>query len=244
MNNIEKIIGDGAQCGIAINENQATLLSLYMERILEANQKINVTRITDIDEFIENHILDSLTCLKFIDKKEGRILDVGTGGGFPGVPLAIMLKDAEITMMDSTGKKLKVIETICKELEINNVVFLHGRAEEFGKDFEFRETYDCVISRAVANLCLLSELCLPLVKTGGLFIALKGKNYKDEMVDGKKAIKGLGGKIITTETCLLLQSDWVHVIILVEKVNSTPDEFPRVFGRMKKEGFPEGECFT
>lgn len=238
MNNIEKLMAAGEKCGIAINQEQSRLMILYMEKLLVMNEKINVTRITDEDEFIEKHLIDSLTCLQFIDKKNKSILDIGTGGGFPGVPLAIMLPDAEITMMDATGKKLKVIENICQEIGIRNVEFLHGRAEEFGRDPAYREGYDCIVSRAVANLCLLSELCLPLVKKGGQFIALKGKNYLDEMDEGEKAIKVLGGKITGIESCLLLQSDLVHVIILVEKVKNTPAKFPRSFGKIKKEPFP------
>lgn len=238
MNNIEKLMAAGEKCGIAINQEQSRLMILYMEKLLVMNEKINVTRITDEDEFIEKHLIDSLTCLQFIDKKNKSILDIGTGGGFPGVPLAIMLPDVEITMMDATGKKLKVIENICQEIGIRNVEFLHGRAEEFGRDPAYREGYDCIVSRAVANLCLLSELCLPLVKKGGQFIALKGKNYLDEIDEGEKAIKVLGGKITGIESCLLLQSDLVHVIILVEKVKNTPDKFPRTFGKIKKEPFP------
>lgn len=238
MNKIEKLMAAGEKCGIAINQEQSRLMILYMEKLLVMNEKINVTRITDEDEFIEKHLIDSLTCLQFIDKNNKSILDIGTGGGFPGVPLAIMLPDVEITMMDATGKKLRVIENICQEIGLYNVEFLHGRAEEFGRDPAYREGYDCIVSRAVANLCLLSELCLPLVKKGGQFIALKGKNYLDEMDEGEKAIKVLGGKITGIESCLLLQSDLVHVIILVEKVKNTPAKFPRSFGKIKKEPFP------
>ena len=238
MNNVEKLIAAGEKCGIDIDETQSRLMVLYMEKLLVMNEKINVTRITDEDEFIEKHLIDSRTCLRFIHHDAKSILDVGTGGGFPGVPLAIMLPEAEITMMDATGKKLKLIENICAEIGIRNVAFLHGRAEEFGKSPAYRESYDCIVSRAVANLCLLSELCLPLVKKGGQFIALKGKNYLDEMDDGEKAIKVLGGKITGIESCLLLQSDLVHVIILIDKVKITPEKFPRSFGKIKKEPFP------
>lgn len=238
MSNMEKLMAAGEKCGIAIDEKQSRLMILYMEKLLVMNEKINVTRITDVDEFIEKHLIDSLTCLKFIHKDVKSILDVGTGGGFPGVPLAVMLPEAEITMMDATGKKLKVIEDICREIGIKNVEFLHGRAEDLGKDPAYREGYDCIVSRAVANLCLLSELCLPLAKKGGQFIALKGKNYLEEMDEGEKAIKVLGGKITGIESCLLLQSDLVHVIILVDKVKNTPERFPRAFGKIKREPFP------
>lgn len=235
MTNIEKLIDGAAKCGITVDKDQAALMIRYMELLLEKNEQINVTSIKDPDEFIEKHLIDSLTCLRFIGCKNGLILDVGTGGGFPGVPLAIMLPAAEITMMDSTGKKLKVIEEICETLELKNINILHGRAEEFGQDPAYREGYDVVVSRAVANLRLLSEFCLPLVKKHGQFIALKGKNYAEEMPEGEKTIEILGGKIKAVEFCSLLQTDLVHVIIMVDKIESTPARYPRSFGKMKKD---------
>ncbi|MDO4287638.1 MAG: 16S rRNA (guanine(527)-N(7))-methyltransferase RsmG [Eubacterium sp.] len=238
MSNTEKLISAGAQCGIRITEAQSAKMIAYMEALLDANSRVNVTRITDEDEFIEKHLIDSLTALKYIADDAQTILDVGTGGGFPGVPLAIMRPQAQVTLMDATGKKLRVIEEICRDIGVDNVAVLHGRAEEFGKSPEYREVYDCVVSRAVANLGILSELCLPLVKVGGSFLALKGKNYQEEMAAGRQAIAGLGGKIKAVEDCLLLQTDLVHVIIWVDKISRTPEKYPRSFGQMKKKGFP------
>lgn len=232
------LIESGNKLGFKISDHQADQLIQYMTRLLKANHTVNVTRITDEKEFIEKHLLDSLTALSFIDGKAQRILDVGTGGGFPGVPLAVMLPEAQITMMDATGKKLALIKKICSDIGITNVAFLHGRAEDFGRQEDYREQYDCVVSRAVANLCTLSELCLPLVRKKGRFLALKGRNYQDEMADGEKAVSALGGKINQIASCLLLQSDLVHVIIVVDKIKNTPVNFPRSFSKIKKDGFP------
>lgn len=228
----------GQACGIEITEDQSAQMIAYMEGLLEANARVNVTRIVDEDEFIEKHLIDSLTALQYIDHSAKTILDVGTGGGFPGVPLAIMRPEARLVLVDATGKKLAVIDTLCKQIGIDNVTVLQGRAEELGRQAEHREAYDCVVSRAVANLGLLSELCLPLVRPGGVFLALKGKNYLEEMPAGERAVTALGGKIHSVESCLLLQKDLVHVIIWVDKIASTPAKYPRSFGQMKKKPFP------
>ncbi len=239
MNNrIEKLIKRGNEVGIAINIAQAEKLIGYMDRLLEKNKYINLTRITDEDEFINLHLLDSLTLLKLIKNPQASILDVGTGGGFPGIPLAIMLEDAQITLMDSTNKKLNVVQAMAQDLGITNIKILHGRAEELGQDTDFREKYEVVTSRAVANLTLLSEYCVPLTKVGGQFLAMKSRGYQEELEAAQKPIGVLGGKIVGIEKGLLLQNEYVHVIINLKKIKPTPDLFPRTNGRIKKEPFP------
>jgi 16S rRNA (guanine527-N7)-methyltransferase len=233
-----KLIEEGQKLKIEISDEQSKKLIDYMDRILEINQQINLTRIIDEDDFIKLHILDSLTLLQYIENPIISILDVGTGGGFPGIPLAIMLENSHITLMDATKKKLKVIETIAKDLGITNIKTLHGRAEEFGKDIGYRESYDVVVSRAVANLTLLSEYCLPLVKVGGVFLSMKGKDYKNEIIEAEKPIARLGGEITKFEEALLLQSEWVHAIIEIKKIKNTPNAFPRINGKIKREEFP------
>lgn len=235
---LQKLISLGSQFEIIITEKQGEKLIDYMDQLLEKNKYINLTRITDEDEFIKLHILDSLTLLKLIRNSRVNILDVGTGGGFPGIPLAILLEDAKITLMDSTKKKLNVVNDIAKELEINNIEILHGRAEELGQDLNYRELYEVVTSRAVANLTLLSEYCLPLTKLGGQFLPMKGRDYEKELEEAKLPINILGGEIIGVEKGLLLQSDYVHVIMNIEKTKATPKQFPRINGKIKKEGFP------
>jgi len=239
MNNkVEKLIKAGAELEISISETQGEKLIQYMEEILEINKHINLTRITEEDEFIKLHLLDSLTLLKYIKNSSASILDVGTGGGFPGIPLAIMMEDATVTLLDSTKKKLIVVENIAKALNINNIRILHGRAEELGQDRKYRESYDIVTSRAVANLTLLSEYCLPLTKIGGKFLPMKGREYKNEITEAEKPIEILGGEIKALEECLILQSDWVHVIIVIEKIKKTPRILPRTNGKIKSDKFP------
>jgi 16S rRNA (guanine527-N7)-methyltransferase len=235
---INKLISMGQQAGILITLQQAEKLIGYMEHLLEINKQINLTRITDKNEFIKLHLLDSLTLLKLIDKESTSILDVGTGGGFPGIPLAIVLEQSHITMMDSTRKKLNVIQTIAGKLEINNVSIVHGRAEELGQNKLYREKFDVVVSRAVANLTLLSEYCLPFVKMGGQFLSMKGREYHEELKIAQKPIRILGGEIIEVENGLEMQTEFVHVIINIKKARNTPEKFPRVSGKIKKEDFP------
>ncbi|AFA50282.1 16S rRNA (guanine(527)-N(7))-methyltransferase RsmG [Acetobacterium woodii] len=239
MNNkTERLIELGNQAGIDLEVNQSELLIGYMERLLEMNKKINLTRITDEEEFIKLHLLDSLTLLKLIENKNATILDVGTGGGFPGIPLAILLENAEITLMDSTKKKLNVVQAIAEELKINNIKILHGRAEELGQNDNYREKYQIVTSRAVANLTLLSEYCLPLTQVGGHFLSMKGRDYQEELLAAEKPIDILGAKLLKVEPGLLLQNDYLHVIINMKKIKATPKQFPRLNGKIKKEVFP------
>ncbi|WP_303871443.1 16S rRNA (guanine(527)-N(7))-methyltransferase RsmG [Acetobacterium wieringae] len=235
---IEKLIYLGKLAEIVINETQAEKLIAYMDLLLERNKHINLTRIVDEDEFIKLHLLDSLTLLKLIKNPQTKILDVGTGGGFPGIPLAIMLEEADVTLMDSTKKKLSVVQSIASELGISNIKTLHGRAEELGQDHQHREKYDVVTSRAVANLTLLSEYCLPLTKVGGQFLSMKGRDYQEELNAAQIPIDVLGGKIAAIEKGLLLQSEYVHVIINVKKIKPTPNNFPRIHGKIKKDAFP------
>lgn len=239
INQVNYIIKAAERINLQLENHQAEKLIQYMQGLLKANEAINVTRITDEHEFIEKHLLDSLTCLPYIKDGTTNILDVGTGGGFPGVPLAIMLPECEVTLLDATEKKLKVISDLCASIGINNVKTLHARAEALGKTKDYREQYDIVVSRAVANLTTLSELCIPFVKTNGAFLAMKGRSYQEEVDEAEVAIKTLGGKIKEIASCLLLQSDLVHVIIVIGKFKQTPPRFPRSFSKIKKEGFPQ-----
>ncbi|WKY44510.1 16S rRNA (guanine(527)-N(7))-methyltransferase RsmG [Eubacteriaceae bacterium ES2] len=235
MQRIEKLIKSGQDIALEISHEQAQKLIAYMDALLIKNEAINLTRITDQDEFILLHLLDSLTLLPFIKNDPRHILDLGTGGGFPGIPLAIMLPGCQFMLLDSTRKKLNVVEEIAQSLELKNVQVMHGRAEELGHDQAYRQHFDLVVSRAVANLNSLSEYALPFVKVGGYFLSMKGKEYESELESGKKAIKKLGGQIIAIEKANLPQSDYQHVIIVVEKVRSTPEKLPRISGKIKKE---------
>lgn len=231
MEQVSRLIAMASRMDIGLDIHEATLLVEYMNGILDINKNLNLTRITDPDEFFRKHILDSLTLLKLMSDQVN-ILDVGTGGGFPGVPLAICRRHSTVTLLDATAKKIKAVDELCKKLGISNVKCITGRAEELSGQKEFREKYEMVCSRAVANMRVLAELCLPFVKRKGTFFALKGQNYKVELKEAKEAIGILGGRISKIHTQNLLQSDRVHVIIAISKMNKTPKKYPRPYSQI------------
>ena len=210
--------------------------TMYMDEILEWNEKINLTAITDRDEFISKHFIDSLLAAAAAGMSEARnIIDVGTGGGFPGMPLAIIFPDKHFVLMDSLNKRLKVIDAACGKIGITNVTTLHGRAEELSRNKEHREKYDVCVSRAVANMSTLSEYCLPFVKKGGYFLAYKGPNSEEEVAAAANAIKLLGGKIEGYTEAMFSGFEFSHHIICVKKIKETPAKYPRKAGIPSKE---------
>ena len=200
---------------------------------LEWNEKINITAITDPKEFLKKNILDSLTLVGYKQIEDAkRVLDLGTGGGYPGLPLAINYPDKQFVLADAVKKKLNVIDDIAKKLEISNVVTVHGRAEELAKDPAYRDAFDLVVSRAVANMATLSEWALPFVKPGGYFVAYKTEDAYDEIAAANKAIESLGGKLRSIEAAV--STDSRHVLVFVEKIVETPKHFPRKPNEAKK----------
>lgn len=217
-------------------EERTSMLVEYMDMILEKNQYINLTAVRDRDEALQKHIADSLSC-DFMEEYEAaeNVIDIGTGAGFPGVPLAIVSPDKKFTLVDSLNKRLRIIDELTGELGIKNVTTVHGRAEDVGKSKEHREQYDICVSRAVASLDVLCEWCLPLVKKGGYFVAYKGENVSRETEDAANAIKLLGGKIqeirkVQTEE----ESISGHVLVMIKKVKNTPSKYPRQAGQARK----------
>ena len=217
-------------------EERTSMLVEYMDMILEKNQYINLTAVRDRDEALQKHIADSLSC-DFMEEYEAaeNVIDIGTGAGFPGVPLAIVSPDKKFTLVDSLNKRLRIIDELTGELGIKNITTVHGRAEDVGKSKEHREQYDICVSRAVASLDVLCEWCLPLVKKGGYFVAYKGENVSRETEDAANAIKLLGGKIaeirkVQTEE----ESISGHVLVMIKKVKNTPSEYPRQAGQARK----------
>lgn len=217
-------------------EERTSMLVEYMDMILEKNQYINLTAVRDRDEALQKHIADSLSC-DFMEEYEAaeNVIDIGTGAGFPGVPLAIVSPDKKFTLVDSLNKRLRIIDELTGELGIKNVTTVHGRAEDVGKSKEHREQYDICVSRAVASLDVLCEWCLPLVKKGGYFVAYKGENVSRETEDAASAIKLLGGKIaeirkVQTEE----ESISGHVLVMIKKVKNTPSKYPRQAGQARK----------
>ena len=206
----------------------------YMEGILEWNEKINLTAITEKEEFIAKHFVDSVLCHGFKEYRNAEtIIDVGTGGGFPGVPLAIVSPDKDFMLADSLNKRLKVINTLTGELGIENVETVHGRAEELAKNKMYRQSFDICISRAVANMAVLAEYCLPFIKKGGYLLAYKGPDAEEELERAANAIKILGGKFVRIESVEL--DGYEHNIVVIEKIKDTPAKYPRKAGTPAKE---------
>lgn len=212
-----------------ISQKQSEDFYKYMKLLIEWNNKINLTAITDEKEIILKHFIDSITINKYLKGKES-VLDIGTGAGFPGMPLKILNNDINFTLADSLNKRIIFLEEVCKELELKNINCVHGRAEELGNNVNYREKYDIVTSRAVAKLNVLLEYMLPFVKIGGECICMKGPNIKEEIEEIDYALKVLGGKIKEVKNMFLPNSDNERNIIVIEKVHSTPSKYPRKAG--------------
>lgn len=205
---------------------------MYYNKLIEVNEYMNLTAITEKNEVYLKHFLDSLSILKAIDKNDSySILDVGSGAGFPSIPLAIVDSKANVVIIDALNKRINFLNELVKELGLNNVNAYHKRAEEYAK--EKRESFDFVTARAVARLNILAELCLPLVKIGGSFIAMKGQIADEELKEAKKAIEILGGKVKKIIDFDLPDDAGKREIIIIEKVKATPNKYPRDYNKIK-----------
>lgn len=217
-------------------EDKTEKLIAYMDGVLEKNEHINLTAVRDRDEAVQKHIVDSLSCFDLAEYANAKtVLDMGTGGGFPGVPLAIVSPDKSFTLVDALNKRLKVIGELSDSIGLTNVVTVHARAEEIGRNKNAREKFDVVVSRAVASLDVLAEWCLPLVKPGGYMIAYKGENVSRETLQGKKAVSMMGGEIIRQVEIENAAEDISgHVLLVIKKIKNTPAKYPRQPGQAKK----------
>ena len=230
----EKMINFSKKIDIEIEEEQLKKYFKYINLLLEKNKKINLTAITELDDIILKHFIDSMTVLKHI-KECRRLVDVGTGAGFPGIPIAIMRPDLQITLLDSLNKRIIFLDEVVKELDLKNIKTVHGRAEDFGQNMINREKYDIAVSRAVANMTTLSEYMIPLIKVGGKCIFMKGSEIEKELEDARFAIKELGGKIINIDNFKLPDTDMERNVISIEKVKETPKIYPRKSGLPSKQ---------
>ncbi|MBP5151993.1 MAG: 16S rRNA (guanine(527)-N(7))-methyltransferase RsmG [Lachnospiraceae bacterium] len=227
--------------GIELNKRQACQFLDYYKLLVEWNEKINLTAITDFDEVCLKHFADSVSLIRMFSSSEelnsflsGKTLaDIGTGAGFPGIPLKILCPDLKVTLFDSLDKRIRFLDTVIGCLNLEGIEAVHGRAEDLARN-DYRESFDISTARAVAALPVLCEYCLPFVKTGGLFIAYKS-DVSEELNSSAKALEVLGGKIVQRETFTLPESDISRTILFFEKVKSTPDTYPRKAGKPSKQ---------
>ena len=230
----EKIQEKSKDLGVSFSVKQTEQFFEYMNLLIEWNEKMNLTAITEPDEIILKHFIDSITILKELEDGS-KVVDVGTGAGFPGIPLSIMKPSLKITLVDSLNKRLIFLQEVVNKLKLENIEIVHARAEEFGQNKKYREQFDISTSRAVANLATLSEYLIPLVKIGGKVISMKASDVKQELNEAKKAIEVLGGTVEKVDEFNLPQSDIGRTVIIIRKNKTTPNKYPRKPGTPSKE---------
>ena len=231
----EELAKAAVEYGISLNDTQMEQYNRYFELLVEWNEKINLTAITEPKEVAIKHMIDSITAYDENLFKDGTtVIDVGTGAGFPGLPLKIFCPEIKLTLMDSLNKRIKFLQTVVEKLGLKDVKCVHARAEEGARNKKYRESFDIAVSRAVARLPILCEYCLPFVKKGGHFIALKGMQYNDEAQEAAKAIKVLGGSQTEIRPVKLPELDDKRAVIIITKTMPTPKNYPRKAGTPTK----------
>ena len=218
---------------LGLDTARADTLVRFADALVAKNEVMNLTAITEPTAVAQLHLLDSAVLAHYAPLSGKRVVDVGTGAGFPGMPLRILQDDFDLTLLDSLGKRVNWLSEMCAELGLRRVECVHARAEEFAAGE--RERFDLAVSRAVASLNVLSELCLPLVRVGGRFIAMKSVESEEEIAAAKSAIKTLGGKIVAVEDYLIPTSEVTHRLVVIEKIAPTPGKYPRAFAKIKKQ---------
>ena len=231
MRSAQELLAQGLRT-YGLDESRSELLLRFAEALLEKNKVMNLTAITDPTDVALLHLLDCAAVLTFADIKGKSLVDVGTGAGFPGMPLQIMEPTAKCTLLDSLGKRINFLQEVCDELGLSHTRCVHARAEEYARDH--REQFDFATSRAVAALNVLCELALPMVKVGGAFLAMKSVDSDEELRQAKSAIAQLGGSVESVQDYTIPGTDVTHRLVTIRKVKPTPHAFPRAFARIKK----------
>lgn len=239
-----QMIRESAQLGITLSDSQLEQFYSYYEMLVEKNKVMNLTAITEEREVVTKHFSDSLSLFGLLKEMQAggdvwykicNVIDVGTGAGFPGIPLKIVFPELRVTLLDSLNKRVMWLKEVCTNLGLEGVCFVHGRAEDIGRQAEHREMYDLCLSRAVANLSSLSEYCMPFVKVGGYFIPYKSGEIDEELNQAKKAIGILGGKLKSVEKFVLPGTDAARSLVMIEKVKPVSKKYPRKAGLPTKE---------
>lgn len=233
---MEQLRRKAEELGIVLTDYQLGQFCKYYEMLIEKNKVMNLTAITEWEEVIDKHFIDSISLVKAVDLTGKKyVLDLGCGAGFPGIPLKIVFPEMKIVLLDSLNKRILFLQDVIRELQLENVEALHGRAEDYAKKAEYREQFDYCVSRAVANLTTLSEYCLPYVKVGGKFISYKSGKVKEEITEIKKAMFLLGGKVEDVIAFSLPETDIERSFVLIQKQKNTPKKYPRKAGLPGKE---------
>lgn len=232
---MEQLQSKAEQLGIRLSEKQLEQFQCYYERLIEKNKVMNLTAITEYEEVVDKHFIDSilLGSVKGLSGKK-RVIDVGTGAGFPGIPLKIVYPELEITLLDSLNKRVKFLDEVIEELGLTGIQAVHSRAEDLAQDAAYRQQYDICVSRAVANLATLSEYCIPFVKQGGYFISYKSTQIEEELKQAKKAVQVLGGTLEQVETVQIPGTTIERQFVMIRKTGTTPKKFPRKAGTASK----------
>ena len=224
----DRIISAAKTIGVELDEKKARQLFTYYNLLVEWNKKMNLTAITDFDEVVEKHFIDSLSCMRTGVFKPGlSVIDVGCGAGFPSIPLKITLPEIDFTLVDSLNKRISFLDCVIEKLDLKSIKTVHARAEDSARS-ELRDSFDICVARAVANLPVLCELCLPHVKTGGVFVAMKGKEAREEIALSENALKLLGGRVESAENAGVVGFE--HYNIVIKKLSETNKKYPRKAG--------------